>query len=174
MLRNNPWYTFVEPFLSNRLSKGSLSKQKGVTIKSYDINSLLEGHCTFSTVISGENAFFALECVENCSWINKKSASSIAQFQNASIFIEKAVWSILNMFVLEILEDIVIHFFWHDKNFCIFSGRTLSVEVQTNCRWKLPKIIGDMFFYGQKKKKKKKNTIVFIAREIISTWNNFE
>ena len=41
--------------------------------------------------VLGKNALFAYTSIEKCSNINKTSASSIVQLQNASIFIEKAV-----------------------------------------------------------------------------------
>ena len=51
------------------------------------------------------------------------------------------------MFVMEILQVIVIIFsFDMIRTFASFSGHTLSVEVQTNRRLKLPKNIGDMAF----------------------------
>ena len=51
------------------------------------------------------------------------------------------------MFVMEILQVIVIHFsFDMIRTFASFSGHTLSVEVQTNRRLKLPKNIGDTAF----------------------------
>ena len=46
------------------------------------------------------------------------------------------------MFVMEILQEIVIHFsFYMIRTFASFSGHTLSVEVYTNCRLKLPNIL---------------------------------
>ena len=54
------------------------------------------------------------------------------QLQNLLIFVEKAVWSNLTMFVMEILQVIVIHFsFDVIRTFASFSGHTVSVQVQT-------------------------------------------
>ena len=84
-----------------------------------------------------------------------------------SNFTEKSVWSNLIMFEIEILQEIVtIHFFWHGKNFASFSGHTLSVEIQTNRRLKLPKYRRYSIYEWRK------FTVVFIAREIISVWSN--
>ena len=69
------------------------------------------------------------------------------------------------MFVMEILQVIVIHFSIDMiRTFASFSGLTHSVEVETNCRSKLPKLSRRYGFYEQRK-----FTIVFIAREVIST-----
>ena len=55
-------------------------------------------------------------------------------------YCEKAVWSIVyNISNGNLTRYCHPFFFWHDKNFCIhFSGHTVSVEVQTNRRLKLP------------------------------------
>ena len=52
----------------------------------------------------------------------------------------------------ENLQEIVIHFsFDMIRTFASFSGHTLSVEIQTNRRLKLPQNIGDMAFTSDKK-----------------------
>ena len=102
-------------------------------------------HLEYGFVL-GKNALFAYTSIEKCSNINKTSASSIVQLQNASIFIEKAVWSNLTMFVTDILEKIVIHFSVDMiRTFASFSVYTLSIEAQTNRRVKRPNI-GDLSF----------------------------
>ena len=60
-----------------QIIKRSFLKTEGVRIKSYDINSHLEGHCTVNTVffffcfffsvINLDPALFAYTCIENCS-----------------------------------------------------------------------------------------------------------
>ena len=48
---------------------------------------------------------------------------------------------------MEFLQLIIIHFsFDLIRTFAAFSGHTRSVEIQTNRRLKLPKIIGDTAF----------------------------
>ena len=94
-------------------------KTEGVKSKSYDTNSLLGGHCTLNTDLFQAKTLYSLSHVLKIVLkLTKRSASSTAQLQNASMFIEKAVWSNLTMFVhvMEILQEIVRH----DKNFCIF------------------------------------------------------
>ena len=66
-------------------------------------------------------------------------------FQNALILIKKVVRSNSTMFVMEILEEIVVHFsFDMIRTFASFSGHTLSVVVLRHCLLKLPKNIRDM------------------------------
>ena len=74
------------------------------------------------------------------------------------------------MFVMKILREIVIHFsFDMIKTFVSFSGHTLSVEVQTKSPFKTYKKCQRYGFYEQRN-----FTIVFIAREIISTGGNLK
>ena len=56
----------------------------------------------------------------------------------------------LSKFVMEILQEIVVHFsFEMIRTFASCSGHTLSVEIQRHCRLKLPKFIGDMDFTSE-------------------------
>ena len=83
-------------------SSGSLSvkqmikrvslKTEGVKIKSYDINSLLEGHCTLNMGLFQVKTLYSLRHeLTIVLKLTKTSVSSIAQLQNASVFIEKVV-----------------------------------------------------------------------------------
>ena len=88
-----------------------------------------------------------------------KSASSMAQLQNKSIFIEKDVLSNLTMLVMEILPEIVIQFsFDMTRIFASFSGHTLSNRGPNKSPFDTSQKYWRYGFYeGQK------FTIVFIA-----------
>ena len=88
--------------------------------------------------IRSKIALFAKACIEKVSYINLKSVSSVAQLQNVSNLIEKAVRSNLTMFVIKI------------RPFASFSGHTHSVEVQTNRCLKLPKKYRRHGFYERR------------------------
>ena len=47
---------------------------------------------------------------------------------------------------MEILQEIVNHLSFDIRTFVYFSGHTLSIEIETNRRLKLPENIGDMVF----------------------------
>ena len=76
-----------------------------------------------------------------------------------SIFIEKALRSNITMFVMEILQEIFIHFsFDMIRTFASYSGHALSVGIQTNCCLKLPKSNIDKVF------KSDKNLLLFLLQ----------
>ena len=70
-----------------------------VIIKSYNINSLLKGHCTLNTGLFQANALYSLSHVLNIVFKLTNFASSIAQLQNATICIKNAVRSNLKKYL---------------------------------------------------------------------------
>ena len=103
--------------------------------------------------------------------LTKSLHHPLRKFRTRRFFIEKAVWSNLTVFVMEILQEIVVHFsFDMIRTFVPFCGHTLSVEIQRHHRLKLPKHIRDMNCTSDESLL----LLFFIAREIISMWSNLE
>ena len=72
MIRSSDWavkpqHKQVEPFCQTHYQKGLSLKTEEVKIKSYDINSILEGYCTLNTLFFfRRKRFIGLDMYWNC------------------------------------------------------------------------------------------------------------
>ena len=145
MLKNNHlciWYTFLVPFLPNRFSKGSVSKQK--MSKSEVINSFLEGHCTLIRGLFQAKTLYSLRHVFKI----------VLQFTNSLQYLLRNLrtryregrFIKLNVCNGNPTGNCHPFFFWHDKNFCIFFWSHTLCRDPNELPFKLPKQIGDIAF----------------------------